>query len=120
MNWSYTEDEVRRWYAGKLEEWDWGKVVCAEDMIVAYLAASSAHIDQLFADPDHQGAGLGSALLTAMLERRLRPATLHVFAENEPGDIPAAARLGPVDVALLVAGAVATTVVANSSPPVAP
>jgi ribosomal protein S18 acetylase RimI-like enzyme len=84
MNWSYTEDEVRRWYAGKLEEWDWGKVVCAEDMIVAYLAASGAHIDQLFVDPDHQGAGLGSALLTAMLERRLRPATLHVFAENGP------------------------------------
>jgi hypothetical protein len=47
MNWSYTEDEVRRWYAGKLEEWDWGQVVCAEDMIVAYLAASGAHIDQL-------------------------------------------------------------------------
>ena len=84
MSWSYTEDEVRHWYAGKLEEWDWGQVVCAEDLIVAYLAASGAHIDQLFVDPDHQRAGLGSALLTAMLERRLRPATLHVFAENGP------------------------------------
>jgi ribosomal protein S18 acetylase RimI-like enzyme len=84
VDWSYTEDEVRRWYAGKLEEWDWGQVVCAEDMIVAYLAASGAHIDQLFVDPDHQRAGLGSVLLTAMLERRLRPATLHVFAENGP------------------------------------
>jgi ribosomal protein S18 acetylase RimI-like enzyme len=83
MSWSYTEDEVRHWYAGKLEEWDWGQVVC-EDMIVAYLAASGAHIDQLFVDPDHQRAGLGSVLLTAMLERRLRPATLHVFAENGP------------------------------------
>jgi ribosomal protein S18 acetylase RimI-like enzyme len=84
MNWSYTEDEVRHWYNGKLEEWDWGQVVCAEDMIIAYLAASGAHIDQLFVDPDHQRAGLGSALLTAMLERRLRPATLYVFAENGP------------------------------------
>ena len=72
MSWSYTEDEVRHWYAGKLEDWDWGQVVCAEDMIVAYLAASGPHIDQLFVDPDHQGAGLGSALLAAMLERRLR------------------------------------------------
>jgi putative acetyltransferase len=84
MSWSYTEDQVRHWYAGKLEEWDWGQVVCAEDLIVAYLAASGAHIDQLFVDPDHQRAGLGSALLKAMLERRLRPATLHVFAANGP------------------------------------
>ena len=84
ISWSYTEDEVRHWYAGKLEEWDWGQVVCAEDLIVAYLAASGAHIDQLFVDPDHQRAGLGSALLAAMLERCLRPATLHVFAENRP------------------------------------
>ena len=66
MSWSYTEDEVRRWCAGKLEEWDWGQVVCAKDLIVAYLAASGAHIDQLFVDLDHQRAGLGSALLTAM------------------------------------------------------
>ena len=77
-------DEVRHWYAGKLDEWDWGQVVCAEDRVVAYLAASGAHIDQLFVDPDHQRAGLGTVLLTAMLDRQLRPATLHVFAENGP------------------------------------
>jgi ribosomal protein S18 acetylase RimI-like enzyme len=84
MSWSYTEDEVRRWYAGKLDEWDWGQVACAEGLIVAYLAASGAHLDQLFVDPDHQRAGLGSALLTALLERRMRPVTLNVFAENRP------------------------------------
>lgn len=44
MAWSYTQDEVRHWYAGKLEAWDWGQVVCAEDLVVAYLAASGAHI----------------------------------------------------------------------------
>jgi putative acetyltransferase len=84
MSWSYTEEQVRHWYAGKLEKWDWGQVVCADDLIVAYIAAKGAHIDQLFVDPDHQRAGLGSALLAAMLEQRLRPATLHVFAENGP------------------------------------
>jgi putative acetyltransferase len=84
MSWSYTEEQVRHWYSGKLEEWDWGRVVCADDLIVAYIAATGAHIDQLFVDPDHQRAGLGSALLAAMLERRLRPATLQVFAENGP------------------------------------
>lgn len=84
MGWSCTEQEVRHWYAGKSEVWDWGQVVCAEDLVVAYLAARGAHIDQLFVDPDHQRAGLGSTLLAAMLDRQLRPATLHVFAENGP------------------------------------
>jgi putative acetyltransferase len=84
MNWSYTEDEVRRWHAGKLAEWDWARVACADETIVGFLAAIGAHIDQLFVDPDHQRVGVGRALLGAMLERRLRPATLHVFAENIP------------------------------------
>lgn len=70
MNWSFSEDEVRRWYAGKLEAWDWGRVVCAGDAVVAYLAAIGGHIDQLFVDPDHQRVGLGSALLAAILKRR--------------------------------------------------
>jgi ribosomal protein S18 acetylase RimI-like enzyme len=87
MNWSYTEDEVRRWYAGKLGEWDWGCVACAGETVAGFLAAIGAHIDQLFVDPDHQRVGLGSALLRAMLERRLRPATLHVFAQNTPARV---------------------------------
>ena len=84
MNWSYGEDQVRRWYAGKLAEWDWGRVVCEGGGVVGFLAAIGPHIDQLFVDPDHQRAGLGTSLLEAMLERRLRPATLHVFALNAP------------------------------------
>jgi ribosomal protein S18 acetylase RimI-like enzyme len=86
MGWSYTEDEVRRWYAGKLGEWDWGQVACdrAEGTVVAFAASVGAHLDQLFVDPVHQRRGLGRALLTAMLARGLRPATLHVFAENRP------------------------------------
>jgi ribosomal protein S18 acetylase RimI-like enzyme len=84
MSWSYSEHEVRRWYSDKMKEWDWGQTACARDAVVAFLAASGAHIDQLFVDPDHQRDGLGSTLLTAMLDRRLRPATLCVFAENRP------------------------------------
>ncbi|HSA81114.1 MAG TPA: GNAT family N-acetyltransferase, partial [Geminicoccaceae bacterium] len=76
MNWSYSEDQVRRWYAGKLGEWDWGRVVCDGERVVGYLAAIGPHIDQLFVDPGHQHAGIGTSLLAAMLERRLRPATL--------------------------------------------
>ena len=84
MNWSYTEDEVRRWYAGKLQGWDWGRVACADGAVVALVATAGAHIDQLFVDPDHQRAGIGRALLAAALERGPRPATLHVFEENRP------------------------------------
>jgi GNAT superfamily N-acetyltransferase len=84
MNWSYGEDQVRRWYAGKLAEWDWGRVACVDGRVVGYLAATGPHVDQLFVDPDHQRAGIGSPLLAAMLERGLRPATLHVFALNTP------------------------------------
>jgi ribosomal protein S18 acetylase RimI-like enzyme len=84
MNWSYGEDQVRRWYAGKLAEWDWGRVVCDGGRVLGFLAAIGPHIDQLFIDPDHQRAGIGTSLLDAMLERRLRPATLHVFALNAP------------------------------------
>jgi ribosomal protein S18 acetylase RimI-like enzyme len=87
MNWSYSEDQVRCWYAAKLAEWDWGRVVCARESIVAHLAAIGAHIDQLFVDPEHQRGGLGGALLRAMLERGLRPTTLHVFAQNTPARV---------------------------------
>jgi putative acetyltransferase len=84
MGWAWSEDDVRRWYAGKLPAWDWAKVACAEGQVVGYLAATGAHVDQLFVDPDHQRAGIGRMLLTAMLARRLRPATLQVFALNAP------------------------------------
>jgi hypothetical protein len=43
MSWSYTEDEVQRWYAGKLEEWDWGQVACVQDTIVAYRSERRPH-----------------------------------------------------------------------------
>jgi ribosomal protein S18 acetylase RimI-like enzyme len=59
-------------------------VACAGDQVIGFIAACGAHVDQIFVDPDHQGAGLGSALLTAFLDRGLRPATLHVFARNAP------------------------------------
>ena len=84
MDWSYGLDEVRDWYAAKIQAWDWGLVVCEERAVVAYIAALGGHVDQLFVDPDHQRRGLGSALLGAMLARGLRPATLCVHAGNAP------------------------------------
>ena len=84
MDWAYGEDEVRRWYACRLEVWDWGLVASDEGRALGYIAATGGHIDQLFVDPDHQRAGIGRRLLEAMLARGLRPATLQVFALNAP------------------------------------
>ena len=85
MNWSYSEDEVREWYAGKFAEWDWGLVAeTAEAGVVAFVATSGTHLDQLFVDPDHQRRGLGTALLDAALRMMSPPVTLHVFEENAP------------------------------------
>ena len=84
MGWAYTEEQVRCWYAGKLPEWDWALAACSGEELVAYVAMTRAHIDQLFVDPDHQRSGLGTGLLRSALDRGLRPATLHVFADNAP------------------------------------
>jgi putative acetyltransferase len=83
MDWSHTEDEVREWYAGKFWEWDWGLV--AEDItVVGFVATMGAHLDQLFVDPDCQGLGIGTSLLTAALKKAPPVATLMVFEEASP------------------------------------
>ena len=44
MNWSYSEDEVRKWYAGKFAEWDWGLVAeTAEAGVITFVATSGTH-----------------------------------------------------------------------------
>jgi ribosomal protein S18 acetylase RimI-like enzyme len=83
MNWSYRKDEVRRWYAGKFWEWDWG-LVAEEDRVVGFVTTMGAHLDQLFVDPAYQGRGIGTSLLTTTLERTPAVATLFVFEENVP------------------------------------
>lgn len=84
MGWSYGEDQVRLWYAGKFPQWDWGRVACEDGRPVGYIAAIGPHVDQLFVDPDHWRGGVGTSLLEAMLARGLRPTTLDVFARNAP------------------------------------
>jgi ribosomal protein S18 acetylase RimI-like enzyme len=82
MGWSYSEDEVRDWYAGKFAEWDWGLVAMEEGRVVGFVATTGSHIDQLFIDPEHQSRSVGTALLKAALKRLGGTATLHVFEQN--------------------------------------
>jgi ribosomal protein S18 acetylase RimI-like enzyme len=84
MNWSYSEEEVRHWYASKFSDWDWGLVAEEKGAVVGFVATSGTRIDQLFVDPDHQKLGIGTSLLHAALQRLPEAATLTVFEENKP------------------------------------
>ena len=82
MNWAYTEDEVRTWYASVFPSWDFGIVAETATEVIGFVAASGGHIDQLFVDPDHQKHGIGTSLLTEALRRMPTLVTLTVFEAN--------------------------------------
>ena len=84
MGWNYTLAEVQSWYAGKFDEWDWGRLAVGGCTPLGFVAMTGAHIDQLFVHPDAQRQGVGSALLDLALGRGLRPATIDVFEQNAP------------------------------------
>jgi GNAT superfamily N-acetyltransferase len=84
MGWSYSEQEVCDWYAGKFAEWDHGLVAEDEGRVVGFVATTGSLIDQLFIDPEQQGRGIGGALLKAALAWIGGAATLHVFEQNAP------------------------------------
>ena len=52
--------------------------------LVGFAAVAGGWLEQLYVDPDHQGRGVGRALLEDA--KRLRPGglRLHVFTRNEP------------------------------------
>jgi ribosomal protein S18 acetylase RimI-like enzyme len=83
MNWSYSEDAVRNWYAREFAGWDWGLVAEVDSLVVGFVATQGAHIDQLFVDPDHQRCGIGTSLLAAAIQRMPSLITLMVFEENK-------------------------------------
>jgi len=82
MNWSYSEDEVRRWYAEKFSSWDWGQLAEHEEGVAGFIACSGSHLDQLFVDPNHQRHGIGTSLLKAAMQRSPAVKTLNVFEQN--------------------------------------
>jgi ribosomal protein S18 acetylase RimI-like enzyme len=84
MNWSYSEDAVREWYAGKFASWDWGLVAEEKTVVVGFVATSGAHLDQLFVDPGYQKLGIGTSMLAAALQRMPALVTLTMFEANTP------------------------------------
>jgi ribosomal protein S18 acetylase RimI-like enzyme len=83
MNWSYSEQEVRDWYAEKISDWDWG-LVTEDEGVVGFVATAGARLDQLFVEPAHQGRGIGTRLLTTALARMPPSVMLNVFEGNGP------------------------------------
>ena len=81
IGWDYSEQAVRTWYAEKFATWDWG-LVAESQRVMGYVATSGSHLDQLFVDPDHQGAGIGTALLSSAIARMPPSITLNVLEGN--------------------------------------
>jgi len=82
MSWSYSEDEVARWYAEKFQIWDWGMVAENDGGVVGFIACTGSHLDQLFVDPDYQQRGIGTFLLETAMRKSPPARTLNVFEQN--------------------------------------
>jgi GNAT superfamily N-acetyltransferase/chorismate mutase len=77
-------EEVRAWVGG----WDLERheVWVAESAgeVVGYVRLTAAWLDDLYVDPDHQGAGVGSTLLEVARSVRPDGFCLWVFESNTP------------------------------------
>jgi GNAT superfamily N-acetyltransferase len=80
----HTDDEVRRWLAGRVAGADevWLAEVAGEP--AAYARFTDTWLDDLYVDPAHAGRGVGSALLDLVKARRPQGFCLWVFEMNEP------------------------------------
>ena len=83
MNWSYSIDEVERWYSGKFAEWTWTMAALEAGAMAGFIALRDRHVDQLYIDPSYQRCGIGTALLGHALASAPGRTTLNVFEANE-------------------------------------
>ncbi len=79
----HTPEQVRAFHASLDLE---GRVlwVAEAGAVVAYAEVTGDWLDDLYVHPDHQGAGVGTALLEVVKSQRPDGFCLWVFASNEP------------------------------------
>lgn len=81
----HTPAEDRTWFAARLTDVDhecW--VAEREGRLLGYALVSATWLDHLFVEPDHQGEGVGGALLDVVKGLRPDGFCLWVFETNEP------------------------------------
>jgi GNAT superfamily N-acetyltransferase/chorismate mutase len=78
------DDEVRSWVAGwDLTTYDvW--LATRDGSVAGYSRSTSTWLDDLYVHPDHQGAGVGTALFETVASLLPRGFCLWVFESNEP------------------------------------
>jgi GNAT superfamily N-acetyltransferase len=78
----HTEDEVRAWLAGLVDQGrTW--VVDLDEQVAGMAVLQVGWIDQLYVDPDHQGRGLGSLLVDRAKALSPDGLDLWTFVTNE-------------------------------------
>jgi GNAT superfamily N-acetyltransferase/chorismate mutase len=80
----HSDDEVRAWVAG----WDLASydvwLATRGDAVAGYTRSTPTWLDDLYVHPDHQGAGVGTALFETVTTLLPQGFCLWVFESNEP------------------------------------
>ena len=80
----HTDDEVRRWLAGRLRSDDEIWLAEVDGAVAAYARMAESWLDDLYVAPPFAGQGLGSALLDLVKSLRPDGFCLWVFESNHP------------------------------------
>lgn len=80
----HAEASIRRWIAGRLRAEDPVWVAETGGAVVGYARFPGAWLDDLYVHPDHQGRGVGTALLELVKAQRPDGFCLWVFESNTP------------------------------------
>ncbi len=80
----HTDDDVRAWISGSVlaERETWVVDLYRPGDVVAVLVLDDSRVDQLYVDPDHQGRGIGAALLQQAKTRSPNGLDLWTFEAN--------------------------------------